>query len=240
VSLPDVHPQSQEAQPAKVSRVETAQRAGEVFRREVNSPRYRLSLKLVLAGMAVALIYTFILAMANEVFWNGWIGALQPVTDAVGRIVPSVRYLATELVKHGYPARAPYVSHVVAMQWLILASCFLAAALSMAVREERARLRRGFAAARAERERLRPNATLSADSGLAHFLLTMLLLVLPFLPKSRIVGRYAYDVATGYEGLFVFLLEGAAWWCVAFYLSLRLLALLGHDERRNLPVGSSS
>jgi hypothetical protein len=152
--------------------------------------------------------------------------------------VPSVRYLAAELVKRGYPARAPYVSHVIAMQWLILASCFVAAALNIAGGEQRARLRRGFAAARAERERLRPNATLSADSGLPHFLLTMVLLVLPFLPKSRSAGRYAYDVANGYGGLFVFLLESAAWWGVAFYLSLRLLALLGHDERPNPPVGS--
>lgn len=107
--------------------------------------RCRWSLGILFAGFIAAFLYTFVLAI-DEGMLGDWLTLAQPVTDAIGRIVPAPRLVAADLVRRGFPARAVFVGHVVAFQWLICALYSIGAGALVCA--DGGRLRRHFAAQR--------------------------------------------------------------------------------------------
>ncbi len=200
---------------AQLSQKDIALRAGAAFR-AVQSPRFEQALKVAFAGAAVSFAYTAVLATADHDFWTAWIDAARPVADAVASAVPSIRLLSGGLIERGLAARAAYVGHIIAAQWLILGLCFSVAAL-MLIRE-RGRLCQGLDAYRREKSSL--GAGRSTGLALLRWLVTLGLLVwIPLDGHSRQLAQPgAYDLATDWGGLFLLLTLGVIWWCIVLYL----------------------
>jgi hypothetical protein len=210
-----------------LSHKDIALRAGAAFR-AVQSPRFERALKVALAGTAIAFAYTAVLATANHGFWMTWIEATRPIADAVASAVPSIRLLAAELVRRGLAARAAYVGHVIASQWLILGFFFAVAGIMLV--PERLRLRRGLDAYRREKSALGA-AGPTWVTLLLWLLMAGLLVWIPLDGHSRQLGRPgAYDLATDWGGLFLLLTTCVVWWCIVLYLWSRALAATVHRE----------
>jgi hypothetical protein len=213
-----------------MNRREVAGRAGAAFA-AAQSQRYKEAVKVTFAGVLVAFAYTFVLAMADQNYWGAWIRETQPVVDAMARVVPSVHLLAADLVHRGFVARAPYVSNVIAFQWLIL-GCFFFCAGVMLI-PERDRLRAGVAAAGAV---LRRNNASAWKRYVAWAFGIAMLVWIPFDGHSRDHIRFGtYDLGTGWGGLFFLLMLSAIWWWGMFYLWGRVLALTGKAGEAQQP-----
>jgi hypothetical protein len=199
---------------------DAAKRATQAFMGEVKCPRFTLVIKLMAVGAGLAFAYTFVLACGDEIIWAAWLRATQPVTDFVSAVVPAVRGVARDLVVRHFAARALYIAHVEAFQWLLFALFFLPAAALIA--PECRRIKRGFTASAAIRRATSKGAVPWRSWVLWAFIVVMFL-VLPFDGRSKSTGRYSYDLATGFGGLFGTFLTDLLWWCAAFYIWLRLL-----------------
>jgi hypothetical protein len=223
--------------PGNVSAKDVAKRTGEAFGREARSPRFQLSIRLGLIGAAVALAYTCFDIVVDGIGMMDWFRETAPVATAVSSVVPGVRFLAAELTRRGFPDRALIVGNAIAAQWLVGGLFFIVAAAIVV--PERARLRRGFAAARRTRKESSQSSwrfRLAAwRVRLAALFVSVLFLWWPFVGRSFQTGRYSFDLATGDFGLFMpFLFATLVWWWVAFYVWLRVLAAITGEE----PSGS--
>ena len=210
--------------------------AGKAFREAAQSPAIRGSRRIFVCSGLVAGGYVLLLSMA--VLWpstipvrDAWLTLTASITQAVSAVVPSVARVSADLAHRGLDTRVPFVSHVIAFEWLIIATHFLISAIILV--PERARLAKGFTAAREAYLRVRPDGT-----GWRKWVLVAVaaaaLLWVPFDGESRQTGRHAYDLAASDNGLFIpYLLMIWFWWAIVYYFWLRLLALCAAYD--NLP-----
>ena len=204
---------------------------GAAFHRVAMSLRYRLSTGILIAAAGSMVLYALtlssaVLAPGAVALRDRWIAATAPATDLVAALVPAVRTLRAGLAIAASPTRAAFVAHIVAMEWLVFGVATLIAAAPML--GQGTRLAAAFAAARAHRPRRERAAWRRALVGV---FFVFVLLAAPFPGEWRHHGtRLSYNLATSDGGLFLpFMAFAAMWWASAYYLWLRLLALLARS-----------
>lgn len=223
----NIHPRA-----AAPSAREVAATSAALFHRVAMSPRYRLSGGLWVAAAGLVFLYALILSSAAltpgaAALRDHWVEATAPATDLVAAFVPAVAKLRAGLAIAASPARAAFVAHVVAAEWLMFGvATLIAAALMLG---EGTRLAAAFAASRAHKSRRQRAAWRRALVGM---FLVFVLLAAPFLGEWRHHGtRLSYNLATGDGGLFLpFMAFAAMWWGSLYYLWLRLLAAMARAK----------
>src|SRR5579859_1820309 len=187
----------------------------QTFAREANSPRFKLSWRILFAGYGAALLYTIVLTISGSGRATVWLQISQPLTHFMGLVVPSIDRISAELVQRGYADRAGYAANVLAFQWLASAVCWLLATALLFL--ERDRVSRAFSAAREVTLGSIPRRTFM------NFYLPLPFAVgfvvwWPLDGNSFERGRGHYDLALGSGGLYFPFLAFTAFWWLCLYV----------------------
>ncbi len=196
------------------------------FFHEMRGTRLGYSIRIAIWALVLPALYTLVIAAAEPSLHDPWIGATQFLTRAIGDVALTPNSAAANLALRGFAGRAPLVSHALAMQWVLFGLQFLMAAMLMI--RDRPRLRSAFAASRAEYRRVRPKGVGWVVRFLIGTFLVLVLIWWPLLAGSTESGNIGLDLATNDLGLlFPGLVMVWAWWCILYFVWLRLLALSG-------------
>lgn len=149
-----------------------------------------------------------------------WMKLTESLMRAVDDVIPQVTAVPLDLVRRGAPARAIFVHHVLAMQWVL---CALGLPFGL-VRLWRAR--RGLAHAwRAMISQGGWMLRVGLDTFGAAFL-GMVIYAVPSNGASSYDGSFSYDLASGNAGLFWLGGFIAVFWFAVYTVASALIALL--------------